>query len=261
MSTLLEKGRRGESLAEYDIIDMHAHLYMGASWGRSAADELVWAMDRFGVKTAVVSSLGSGDFRIEQCNEEMLAALKKYPDRLMGYVYVWAGAGPTVKTELLKRREQGFVGIKMHECAGYEYLDAGYAPAFEIANERKLPVLLHTYGGQHGLSEQGPKLASRYKGVKFIFAHAGAQKVEDHIKIAQDHENVWLEICTSSATYRAVETLVENVPAERIMWGSDDLPLNMSHQVGKVLGAQIPEEAKKKILSSNGRTLLGLSKK
>ncbi len=257
MKTLLEKGRLGELLSAYEIIDMHAHLYLGAPAGKAAADELVWAMDRSGVKTAVVSSLGAGDFRIERCNEEMLAALKKYPDRLMGYAYVWAGDGPAVKTEVLKRLKQGFVGIKMHECAGYEYLDAGFAPAFEIANERGLPVLLHTYGGQHGLSEQGPKLATRYPGVKFIFAHAGAQKVEEHIKIAQDHENVWLEICTSSCTYRAVETLVANVPVERIVWGSDDLPLNMSHQVGKVLGAEIPEAVKVKILSKNAKALLG----
>jgi uncharacterized protein len=261
MTTLLEKGRLGKSLASYDIVDMHAHLYAGASLGRTAADDLVWAMDRMGVKTAVVSSLRSGDFRIELCNEEMLAAMKKYPGRLMGYAYVWAGDGKAAKAEVLKRLKQGFVGIKMHECAGFEYMDAGFAPAFEVANERGLPVLLHTYGGQHGLAEQGPKLASRYKGAKLILAHAGAQKVEEHIKIANDHENVWLEICTSSCTYSAVATLAANAPNDRIVWGSDDLPLNMCHQVGKVLGADIPEAVKKKILSTNARRLLASSGK
>ena len=39
MTTLLEKGRLGESLAEYEIVDMHAHLMFGAvPWGEEPAD-------------------------------------------------------------------------------------------------------------------------------------------------------------------------------------------------------------------------------
>jgi predicted TIM-barrel fold metal-dependent hydrolase len=48
---------------------------------------------------------------------------------------------------------------------------------------------------------------------------------------------------------------------KRIVWGADDLPLNMSHQLGKVLGAQIPEEAKVQILSGNARRLLSQIRK
>ena len=56
MTTLLEKGRRGESLAEYNIIDMHAHLMVDAvPWGEDPADHLVRAMDQSGVKTSAVS--------------------------------------------------------------------------------------------------------------------------------------------------------------------------------------------------------------
>ena len=256
MTTLLAKGRLGQSLADVEIIDMHTHLYAGAPWKKSSADELVWAMDRTGVKTAVVSSLVSGGFRMEQCNEELLKAMRKYPGRILGYVYVWPGDAKAAKAEVEKRLSQGFVGIKMLVVMGFDYTDAGYAPAFEIANERHLPVLLHTYGGQRGLADQVPGLADRYKGVNFVLAHAGAQKVEEYIQIANEHENTYLEICTSSATYRAVETLATSVPVNRIVWGSDDLPLNMSHQVGKVLGAEIPEEIKVKILSTNARKLL-----
>jgi predicted TIM-barrel fold metal-dependent hydrolase len=39
------------------------------------------------------------------------------------------------------------------------------------------------------------------------------------------------------------------------------MPLNMSHQLGKVLGAQIPEEAKVQILSTNARRILNQSRK
>jgi len=256
MTTLLEKGRLGKSLAEYGIIDMHAHLgRWSVPWQDSSAEHLIRAMDQSGVKTSVVSSLECAGFRMEACNEVMYQALRRYPGRLLGYVYVWPGDPKAVRAEVERRLKQGFAGIKMLILMGYDYLYPGYEPAFEIANERRLPVLLHTYGGQKGLDEV-PALSSRYKDVSFVLAHAGAQKVEEHIRVANECGNAYLELCTSTATYRAVETLFESVPLERIVWGADDMPLNMSHQLGKVLGAEIPEEAKVQILSTNARRIL-----
>ncbi len=262
MTTLLEKGRLGESLAEYEIVDMHAHLMRGPfPWQENSADHLVRSMDQSGVKTSVVSSLQCGGFRMEACNELMYEATQKYPGRLLGYVYIWPGDPEAVRTEVERRLEQGFVGIKMLVLMGYDYTYPGYAPAFEIANERRLPVLLHTYGGQRGLADQIPTISSRYKDANLVLAHAGAQQVEEHIQIANECENTYLELCGSNATYGAIETLVENVPLERIVWGADDLPLNMSHQLGKILGADIPEEAKKQILSTNARRILSQTRK
>ncbi len=261
MTTLLEKGRLGRSLAEYDIVDMHAHLgRWDVPWNESSADYLVRAMDCAGIRFSVVSSLEGAGFRMEACNEVMYQALKKYPERLRGYVYVWPGDAGAVRPEVEKRLAQGFVGIKMLILMGFDYTYPGYAPAYEIANERRLPVLLHTYGGQKGLDDV-PTLAGRYPDVAFILAHAGAQKIEEHIKIANECPNTYLELCTSTATYRAVETLYESVPLERIVWGADNLPLNVSHQVGKVLGAEIPEEAKLQILSGNARRILARIRK
>jgi predicted TIM-barrel fold metal-dependent hydrolase len=256
MRTLLEKGRAGESLAEYRILDMHTHLYPGCvPCGEDPTDHLVRAMDQTGVATCLVSSLTRGGFRMEACNDLMYEAMQRYPGRLLGYVYVWPGDPRTVKAEVERRLNQGFMGLKMLVLMGFSYVHPGYAPAFAIANERRLPVLLHTYGGQQGLDDV-PVLAERYPDVNFVLAHAGAQQVEHHIRIAKQVERAYLEICTSMATYRAVEKLYEALPIERIVWGSDDLPLNMAHQLGKVLGAEIPEEAKVKILSENGRRLL-----
>ncbi len=256
MKTLLQRGRAGESLADCRILDMHTHLYPGCvPRGEDSADHLVAAMDQVGVASCLVSSLASGGFRMHACNDAMHDAMQRHPGRLMGYVYVWPGDPRTVKAEVEQRLRQGFTGLKMLVLMGFSYADPGYAPAFAIANERRLPVLLHTYGGQPGLDDV-PALADRYPEVNFVLAHAGAQQVEHHIRIARQVERAYLETCTSMATYQAVEKLYEAVPLDRIVWGSDDLPLNMAHQLGKVLGAQIPEEAKLKILSENGRRLL-----
>ena len=49
-------------------------------------------------------------------------------------------------------------------------------------------------------------LAERYPDVNWVLAHAGAQQVEHHIRIAREVPNSYMELCGSMATYRAVET-------------------------------------------------------
>ena len=51
--------------------------------------------------------------------------------------------------------------------------------------------------------------------------------------------------------------MCEEVPIEKIVWGSDALFINMAQQIGKVLGAEITDNQKKRILSDNARRILG----
>jgi len=44
-----------------------------------------------------------------------------------------------------------------------------------------------------------------------------------------------------------------------VIWGSDAVFLNQASQLGRVLFAQIPVEAKRKILGLNARKVLGLA--
>jgi hypothetical protein len=256
MTNLLQKGRAGARLADYDVIDFHGHLgwwFFGIP--DYSPDAIVASMNRLGVKRIFVSSMECMGARADLGNDEVLAAMRAFPRRFLGYAVVWPSSPEAVQAEIEKRLAQGFSGIKLHVANGFDYTCPTYMPAFEIANERRLPVLLHTYGEPRVLA-QVRGLASLYKDANFVLAHAGVANIDEYIRLANEHENVCLDLCGSVCVYGVVEKLVESAPVEKIVWGSDTLFLNMPHQIGKVLGADIPEAAKKKILSSNAARLL-----
>lgn len=49
---------------------------------------------------------------------------------------------------------------------------------------------------------------------------------------------------------------MDSVSADRIIWGSDVCFLNQAQQIGWVMGARIPENDKRKILSANALHVL-----
>ena len=261
MSSLLECGRLGRSLVDYDVIDAHAHL---GRWNYAVSDfsieSVIAVMDRLGVRRMLCSSLECAGSHVEAGNDEVLAAMRTFPGRVLGYLVVWPESPEAVRAETERRLAEGFTGVKLHISNGFDYTIPAYVPAFEIADERRLPVLLHTYGEQPGL-EQVPGLAERYPEASLLLAHAGIGTIEEYIRLAREHENVYLDLCTSMCPVGVVERLVSDAPIEKILWGSDGQFLNIPHQVGKVLGAEIPEEVKKKLLSTNARRLLSRIRK
>jgi len=258
MSSLLERSRRGESLADLDIVDLHGHL------GRprfGAADlspqSLVAAMDRIGVRTILCSHMHCLCAGASVANEEVLAAARRHPGRILGYVRLWPTGPDQVRAETEKYLGQGFVGVKLHNVNGFPYTDPAYVPALEMANQRRMPVLLHTWG-QETEFEQVRLLAEQYPDVSLVLAHSGASgKAAEYCRLARDHENVYLDLCMSLAPRGLVERFVKEAGIERVVWGSDALFISMTHQIGKVLGAHLSDEQKRAILSTNARRILG----
>jgi len=257
MTTLLQRGRRGETLTGLDIIDMHGHLgrYQFAIPDLSPAG-LVAAMDRIGVRTIVCSHMScmQGDFR--RGNRQVLEAMRAYPGRLKGYVTLWPSDQQQVAAEMHRCLKDGFVGLKLHSINGFPYTDAAYGPALAMADERRMPVLLHTWGGGEVIS-QVRTLAAEYPEIALLLAHAGADKPGVYVSLAREFESVYLDPCMSAAPRGLIARLVAEAGAEKVVWGSDAVFLNMAQQIGRVLGADIPDQDKSKLLSENAKRLLG----
>lgn len=256
MSSLLERARRGEPLADLEIIDMHGHLgrYQFAVADASPAG-LVATMDRIGVRTIVCSHLNCLQGNIDRGNQEVLEAMRAYPGRIEGYVTLWPSGAEQVEAEVRRRLADGFVGIKLHNINQFAYTDEAYAPAMRIANERQLPVLLHTWGRDEEFEQFG-QLAESYPEASFLLAHAGAEKPERYVQAAREFENVYLDPSFSLAPRGMIERLVAEAGAANVVWGSDATFLSMAQQIGRVVGAKISEEDKRKLLSGNARRLL-----
>ncbi len=99
-------------------------------------------------------------------------------------------------------------------------------------------------------------VAEKFPRANLLLAHAGSNKVEEYVKIARELENVYLDLCMSAAPRGLVERLFGEAGADKVVWGSDATFLNMAQQIGKVLGAKLSDEDKRKLLSANARRIL-----
>lgn len=253
---LLTAGRNGDRLADLEVIDMHGHLgrYAFAIPDASAA-ALVATMDRIGVRAAVCSHMQSWSPEAARGNQEVLEAMRAFPGRILGYASAWPGDPDRVTEEIARCLAAGFVGIKLHNSNGFPYTTPAYEGAFRLADERSLPVLLHAWGGEEDLA-QIAELAARFPRASILVAHAGCRNPDGYVRLAQQRPNVYLDLAYSLSPRGLVAWLAERAGVEKLVWGSDGYFFSPAHQIGKVLGANLPDEARARILSTNAREIL-----
>ena len=71
------------------------------------------------------------------------------------------------------RFNAGMRGIKLHSAAGIPYADDRYRPVWGLANERRVPVLLHTWGDM-GSYEQ---VIADHPDAPVLLGHAGSANI------------------------------------------------------------------------------------
>lgn len=257
MTTLLERGRRGESLADVGLIDVHVHLgRCDFTVPAHDARQLVAVMNRVGVESVLASHIRCLCGQPELGNDEVLGAMRACPGRILGYVILLPRSADWVRAEMQRRIDAGFSGLKLHNSNSIPYTEPAYEPAFELADQHRMPVLLHTWGGADEF-QQVRTLAAEFPNASFLLAHSGAENVDGYVKIARELPNVYLDTCMSRGPRGLVEHLVRAVGTDKVVWGSDGGFINMAHQLGKILGARLSDDDKRKIMSDNARRILG----
>lgn len=257
MVPLLERARQGECLADAQILDMHGHFgrYLQAVPDLTV-EGIVKVLDNVGVHSIVVSHMQCTATDVRYGNDEVLEAMHAYPQRIMGYAVVYPTSAAEVTAEMQRCVDCGFTGLKLHSSNGFPYTEPAYAGALAIANERCMPVLLHTWGSKNDFAVL-QELAPRYPGAAFLIAHAGAgNSAGGCTALARDHENVYLDTSFSAGPRGLVEELVEGAGPSRVVFGSDCYFMSLTQQIGKILGADISEEDKHTILSRNAQRIL-----
>lgn len=253
MSSLFEMGLAGRPLKDIFVFDTHAH---GGPYHVRDLDGCMEAhlrrMDRAGVDvTCLMAYQESGGATLERHNDLVSAFINARPDRFKGYCWITANYPERILPELERCfGGLGFSGIKIYTYSG-SYDDLRYAPMYEFAHARRLPILAHTWGDDS--VRQLARMARQYPEAAFLVAHSGAGDVAINIEEALRTPNLYLELCFSGGTPWTVEHLVREVGADRLIWGSDATLFGIGQQLGKVLFADIPEDAKKQILGGNAR--------
>ena len=258
--------RLGQALTGELIIDCHGHLgpWFNFHIPRQDAASMVASMDRLGVRAIVASAhAGIGPDSLLG-NELMSAATRDFPGRIYGYVTV----NPNYSAEEMRRElerwgaEPGFLGVKLHpDMHRVDVDDDRYAPAWEYANARGLPVLTHTGEGPPCGPPQAVKLAERYPQTPILLGHSGLSPagVEASIEAARQKETIFLDITGSMIHYGLLERMVREAGRERVLFGTDLPFLDPRPQFGRVLFAHLSDEEKRDVLGRNAARVFKLT--
>jgi len=257
---LFEMGMAGLPLDDVLVVDAHAHAGARVALDRDTTiDHYLQQMDRVGIDvTCLMAFTPSAGTNLRRHNDLVYEFLSAHPDRFRGYCWMTPNYPEAMMPELERCFDQlGFSGIKIHVHSGRAYDDPLYAPMYEFADARQLPILAHTWGVD-SIRALGA-MAARYPNAPFLCGHTGFQDTQVYVDVAQQSPNFHLELCLSAGTPWIVEDLVRSVGSERIVWGSDTILLSSGQQIGKVLFADLPEQSKLEILGLNAARIFGIA--
>jgi predicted TIM-barrel fold metal-dependent hydrolase len=249
------------------VIDVHAHIgHTIASHTGQTYDEYLATMDRLGIERAIIS-VAAGGRQVDglrdsmRQNDTIAEAMRAHPDRFpVGLAGVEVRHAEKAVEELERAfTELGLQGMVFHPT--FEGLMVGFTdvldPLFELATEFSALCLMHATTDMMGSPVEIARLAGRYPGVTMIMGHpalAPAQR-DEAVEAARGHDNLFVDVAYQQDP-ATTEILVNALGAEHVIFGSDAPFYDIAATIESVRGAQIPDEARERVLYGNGAALI-----
>lgn len=249
-------------VADCPVIDMHGHMgpHVGSWMPKCEPEDMLRTLDRCGVRMLVFchhyTLMGTGVFG----NRPNIEVVRRYPDRFRAYLGVNFNWPEHVARDLaaFDDHRDVFVGLKF--LAGYHRIpwDAPVCePAWRFANERRLLVLVHSWGGSpYDGPEQARTIAKRYPNLKLMLGHSLHGAWAEAIAIAGEFPNVYLELTAVLDDRGPVELFCQAGLSHKLLFGTDLPWFDPLQGIGSVLSAEIDDEARHNILHRNAEILL-----
>ena len=249
------------------VISCHEHVRMKAGTTEldtEYMDSNLRTMDILGVDKCIVSvPLAAEKYcapeRFIAANRVTREALKLHPERFYGMAFLNPGFQKESLEELDRCvNEFGFIGVKLYHQ--YFMDDPVQYPLIEKCIDYDIPILMHCAHVTEPVcqklqprSSDGYHMANigrRYPEATFITGHTGGGgDWQWTIKAIADCPNVLIDIGGSVHDRPQVEETYHYVGADRMLFATDG---TWCSGVAKLLGAEIPEEDRKKIAAGAG---------
>lgn len=250
----------GDAQTKYDIVDAHAHVgpYSRFYIPQNDVNAMVQVMDRTGVRTTVLSSHRAIQAEAHIGNTATLRAVDAYPERFRGYLVVNPWQAPDAQISRLEN-DGRFVGIKIHpDLHRYPATGARYRSVWEYADRTGCPVLTHSWAGSE-FDDPGMfrGIADDYPDSRILVGHSGASPhgFDLSVAVADDHPQLFLEICGSQFSGAVLTWMVETLGENRLVFGSDFPFIDQRMSLGRVAFATLSESARRSVLGTTARTL------
>jgi predicted TIM-barrel fold metal-dependent hydrolase len=203
-----------------EIFDVHVHLGNDIDGFRGDYEELESVQRRYGIAHAFVFCLDEPDRHpaFRAANDRTLAFAERSAGRLIPFVRLDITEEPI--QEATRCLDLGARGIKLHPRAQrFECDDERLAPVFELAADRKVPILIHGGRGLPPIADHLSELVDRYPGTQLIIAHAGIADLANLVHYFAGREGVYFD--TSVWSPLDLLALYEHVSPEQVLYASD----------------------------------------
>jgi predicted TIM-barrel fold metal-dependent hydrolase len=266
-SGILRRVKEGKPLDDITIIDAHTHMVHDGGQGvgyipmpQGDADNMVARNRRMGIDKFMTSSWVGIWADCEDGNRVVRRAIERYPDDVIGY----ATLDPNYLDEKefdrwlrVAYEEWGFKGMKPYNPrVAIPYNSERYDRWYKYGNEHRLICLLHSSGGNF-LNEVSD-ISERYPDISFLLAHTGGdfQTARERLPLARERDNVFLEITLTPVTYGVIEYMVNEVGAEKVVFGTDAPMRDPIPQFGWMCYSRCSDAELRLMLGENTERLL-----
>lgn len=241
-----------------EVIDAHTHLGLDEDGRSLTLEQLLEQLDEAQARRACVFPLHDPERKPAYSlpNDRVLAWAGESEGRLVPFCRLDPAEGAHAECE--RCLAAGARGIKLHPRAQDFVFDKGDIDVvFGLAEEARVPVLIHAGRGLPPLAEGLVDLALRHPGVVLILAHGAICDQGILTTRLADHPGVLYD--TSCFFPLDVIELFARAPAERIVFASDPpygLPATALYMAVKVAAqAGLDEPTTRLVL---GETMAGL---
>jgi hypothetical protein len=211
---------RAELPADAEIFDAHVHLGTDIDTFRGIYEDLVGGLRKWGMRGAFMFCRDEPDrqpaFRAP--NDRTLAFAEQSDGLLIPFVRLDLAEEPI--EEATRCLDRGARGIKLHPRAqGFLLNDERLAPVFELAAERRVPILIHGGRGLPPIADHLAALTDRYPEARLIIAHAGIADLAGLAARFSGKAGVFFD----TSVWSPVDLLdfYRQIPPEQVLYASD----------------------------------------
>ncbi len=211
---------RRELPADAEIFDAHVHLGNDIDGMSGTFDELMGITDRYGISRCFMFCMDEPDrhpaFRAP--NDRSLEYAKRSNGRFIPFVRLDLSEDPV--EEATRCLDLGARGIKLHPRAQRFLLnDQRLAPIFELAADRRVPILIHGGRGLPPIADNLARLVEANPDAQLIIAHGGIADLAALAERFSGKAGVFFD----TSVWSPVDLLdmFRHVSAEQVLFASD----------------------------------------
>jgi uncharacterized protein len=202
-----------------DLAPLDAHTHIGSNdpdGYRCTREQLVASLERIDARAFVFPMHEPDGY--SEANDMIIAEAAAADGRLFPFCRLDPHGDAIAEAE--RALDRGARGIKLHPRAERFTLDhPNLAPVFALADERRLPVLVHAGRGIPALGRHAVEATGRHPGMRLILAHAGISDLSWIWRDAPDHPNLFFDTAWWSPA--DIQALLALVPPGQVLMASD----------------------------------------